>query len=329
MRGAPHMHSLICVYKDNIEAEDIDSVGTRQDAVKHLITRSISATLVNRPQHDESDLKGSDFDKEMQKQEEASYDFFPSKDYFTQDVHDCNTSIQKSDELDPRRVPFNGSLNYSRNLIIDSSTGAIENDTFTDTVVQTQYRRLQLANQMHECCFTCYKYCKKEEKRCRFNFPWERKITDTEKSVIHKDRDKKARVRIRAFPPRNNANLNATITDPLFVIAHGANHDLQYIDNTVGAAEYASSYAGKYEQPDAHLLRNSFLKKIANLAKDNATITDRQRLGAIANAILGATQVGAPQCCYFLLGLDFVISSRVTVSVNALKRKQLIHSKYH
>jgi len=319
MRGAPHMHSLICIFKDNIQPQDIDSSGERQNAVKDLITKTISAKLVNRPDCDDSDLKGSNFDKDCQRQEEKLYDFFPPRDYFLQGSNDSNVGIPKSDEEDPRRIPFDGSLNYLRALTIDPTNSTIENDIFADPVVQSRYRRLQIANQMHECCFTCYKYCRKGEKQCRFNFPWKSSVTDESKVIIHKDRDKKSRIRIRAFPPRNNANLNVTVTDPLFVIAHGANHDLQYIDNTVGAAEYASSYAGKYEQPDAHLIRNSFLKKLAYLAKDNAAITDRQRLGAVANAILGATQVGAPQCCYFLLGLEFVISSRATVSVNALK----------
>jgi hypothetical protein len=167
---------------------------------------------------------------------------------------------------------------------------------------------------------------------CRFNFPWLQDINNTTTTVICKDRDKKSRIRIRAFPPRNNAFLNVSVTDPILAIAHGGNHDLQYIGNAVGAAEYASSYAGKFEEPDAQSLRNSFIKKIAHLAESSAPITDRQRLSAVANAILGATQVGAPQCCYFLLGMDFVICSRQTIQVNTLKRMHIflqLHNKYH
>jgi len=318
------MHAMICIKKDGIDADDIDSPGQRQDLVKNIIANTITANLVERGHSDESDLKGDEYDKDIQMLEELDFDFSPSKDYFHNAHIICNGSQATEevtlDENDPRRLPFDESLNYRR-TIKTTMTGEILEDVFEDPRVQTQYRRLQLANQMHECCFTCFKYCQTNKKVCRFNFPWSRQTSDSSNAVIFKDRDKKSRIRIRAFPPRNNANLNVTAVDPLLVIAHGGNHDLQYVDNAFGAAEYASSYAGKYEEPDSKLLRNIFLKKLAHLAVLNAPVTDRQRLNAIANAIIESTHIGAPQCCYFLLGLDYVISSRSTIVVNTLTSK--------
>ena len=72
---------------------------------------------------------------------------------------------------------------------------------------------------------------------------------------------------------------------------------------------------------DGKQIRNSFVRKLAKLSEQQTPITDRQRLGAVSNAILTATQVGAPQVCYFLLQLAFVSSSRQSVSINTLKSK--------
>ena len=68
--------------------------------------------------------------------------------------------------------------------------------------------------------------------------------------MIVKDRDKRSRVRVSVLPQRNNAYLNGTCFHPLIAIAHGGNHDLQYIGNKVGAAKYFASYASKFEEPD-------------------------------------------------------------------------------
>lgn len=138
---------------------------------------------------------------------------------------------------------------------------------------------------------------------------------------IQKTRDKKNRIRINVLPQRNNANINGTAFDPLLVIAHGGNHDLQYIGNSVGAAEYVASYASKSEEPDKKMMTNLYSKKIACLESLNTHVTYREKLNAIGNAILGSSQVGSVQACYFLLGLKFFKSSRQVVNVNPLHRK--------
>ena len=84
---------------------------------------------------------------------------------------------------------------------------------------------------------------------CRFGFPWTSQDCVFGPLIV-KDRDKKSRVRVSVLPQRNNGFLNGTCFNPLIAIAHGGNHDLQYIGNTVGAAEYVASYASTCEEPD-------------------------------------------------------------------------------
>lgn len=91
---------------------------------------------------------------------EKEYNWNPQKDYFTDEFHPC-------------RIPFN----------------------FTDKNVHNQYRKLQVANQFHDCFGTCFKYCYGQEKVCRFGFPKPRDETLLE-PCIRKGRDKKSGIRI-------------------------------------------------------------------------------------------------------------------------------------
>ena len=63
--------------------------------------------------------------------------------------------------------------------------------------------------------------------------------------------------------------------DPLLTIAHGGNHDLQYIGNSVGAAEYVASYASKAEEPDEKMigcdLTSCIASLTANMKKEKST----------------------------------------------------------
>jgi hypothetical protein len=122
---------------------------------------------------------------------------------------------------------------------------------------------------------------------------------------------------MHVLPKRNNAFLNNTSKSPLLAIAHGANHDIKYIDTPYGSAQYCASYISKGESADFKLFRNVFSKKILYLE------TDRDYLKAVSNSLLEATAIGAVQACYVLLGLDFVISTRQVVNVNSLPRNIL------
>lgn len=293
MRGTPHVHSLVWIANDGITEETVDSdKSAEQQKVVNLIQNTVSAMLV-----DKVHLGVVGLDEETRNSEEKEYNWNPNRNYLQDKIHPC-------------RLPFDTTWDYSR-----TSSG-----DFSDNNVQNQYRGLQIGTQFHDCCSTCYKYCYGQQKTCRFGFPKQSDETLIQ-PCIQKQRDKKNRIRTNVLPQRNNANLNGTAFDPLFVIAHGGNHDLQYIGNSVGAAEYVASYASKSEEPDKKLMSNLYSKKIAYLESLNTHVTDREKLNAVGNAILGSSQVGSVQACYSLLGLKFVKSSRQVVNLNPLHRK--------
>jgi hypothetical protein len=300
MRGTPHVHFLVCVSneEDSITANYVSSDKDEHlQMVKDLIKQTVSATLMERVADDSQDLEGSDEDIKELRYNETLFDWNTRKDYFKDEVH-------------PSRLPFPHNWDFGRD----------DDGKLRDDKVKSHYRRIQLANQMHSCCFTCWKYC--SDCICRFGFPYiQGENNDTEDPYIQTDRDRKSRVRTRVNPPRNNANINVTYVDPLLTIAHGGNQDLQFILNLVGAAEYCGAYAAKVEAPDQERMTNLYNKKLSFLQQSGEGINDRQRLVAVANAIVGSTQVGSVQACYFLLGQPFVISSRRVINVNPLHRE--------
>jgi hypothetical protein len=292
---------LICISNsDGINENSVDSDDiAEQNKVKNFIKKIVSANLVGRV-----NVKTQDRCAEIVPDLETEYDWNPIRDYFKDGGHPC-------------RVPFDSTWNFGR--------GA--QGEFLDEIVQRHFRNLQIATQFHRCCFTCFKYCFKHREICRFGFPWCSEVCVFE-PIIRKDRDKKSRIRITVLPQRNNANLNGTLYDPLLTIAHGGNHDIQYIGNSVGAAEYVASYASKAEEPDKKMIGNIYAKKIAHLENLNSAVSDRQRLYAVGSAILGSSPVGSVQACYSLLGLKAVKSSRQVVNVNPLHRKYFANSSY-
>ena len=185
MRETPHVHSLVCIAHDGITSETAESSDPfAVENVKSLIKRTISAKLVPRHPTDIKDLPDIPADRILRQNEERDYNWSPHLGYF------C-------DATDPRRDVFDPRLNYYR----------LENSEFEDCQVQTRYRRLQLANQIHRCCFTCFKYITYGENVCRFHFPWEEgKLSSSTDITILTDRDKKKRVRLRLIPERNNAH---------------------------------------------------------------------------------------------------------------------------
>lgn len=302
MRGTPHVHSLVCIKHDGLTPKSVESEDNREiNALKNLIKKTISAKLINRCQTDVNELPKDINDQTQRRDEEKQYNWSPHKEYF-------------NDSSDPRRQTFNPLLNYNR-----TASGL-----FQDMAVQIQARRLQIANQIHKCCFTCFKYCKDSENVCRFCFPWQQNVNSMEDDVtLLTDRDKKGRVRVRVIPERNNANINSTFVSPLINCAHGGNSDIQFIMNTHGAAEYAAGYASKAEAPDHRKLQNIFTKAISNIQERTSMVTDCQRLAAAGNSVIGSTQVGAVQAMYMILGQDLVISSRNVINISPLQSKSI------
>lgn len=233
------------------------------------------------------------------------------------------------DDEDPRRLSFNPFLDYSRDV----------NGRFFDKRVQNLYRNLQIANQIHSCCHTCFKYCI-TARICRFGFP--RREAELRESLktqypetddpfatamargyIHVRSDASGRKRCIFVPPFNNAHINNHAFDPFLFIAQHANMDVKYMDNKSGTVEYICSYASKTEQPDFSKISNIYIKKMAGLTRNGRSITDLQKLNAVGNALIDSELVGAPQMCYFLIGLPLVIFSRSIERINSLQRNSI------
>jgi len=192
------------------------------------------------------------------------------------------------DANDPRRLPFDVSLDYS----LHSDGG------FADPRTQNLYRNYQLCNQIHDCNFTCFKYCPRgSEQICRSLYPRDLetlmpffrkqhpdvddeamlKVIAQESGFLRVTRDAKSRVRIGIMPPFNNAHLNAHMSDPLLFIAHHGNCDVKQIVNSNGMSQYVGSYISKSEKPEFRKISNIFLRKLNGLeAKLGAQASDLQ-----------------------------------------------------
>jgi len=281
LRGTPHSHNIVCVAHDGVGMHDVTSDDTlRQKAVKDIVEKTITSCLVDVSACDEIEENrvrcgnGHTFERD--------YNFVPELTYF-QDVDD------------PRREAFDPSIDYSRDDVTHM---------FNDSVTATKYRHHQLANQMHVCCFTCFKYEKKHgRKRCRFHFPFMYSVECNATRIV-RDTDRRNRLRIRVLPKRNNGNLNTCWLSALVPLAHGGNTDLQYISNTVGAAEYIASYISKAEESDHKLMKNILTRKLAQLANGTEFNGSKTRwLKSIGEAVLGSQEVS----CYL-----FIIIIRLT-----------------
>ena len=71
-------------------------------------------------------------------------------------------------------------------------------------------------------------------------------------------RDNAQRIRVKVHPIRNNANMSVHSPHPLLVCALRGNHDIQYICNKSGGAEYITKYISKAVQKQSYL--NVFFK---------------------------------------------------------------------
>ena len=140
---------MACVINDGILADFFDETDEEQ------ISNTVTACLEERPINCNKDLEFLDAEQQgIYSSTELDYFWTPPFD------HKHATSNYFQDNNDPRRDSFNPDLDYSRS------------DIFSSSETQSIYRRLQLANQIHQCCFTCFKYADKNglgEKVCRSN----------------------------------------------------------------------------------------------------------------------------------------------------------------
>jgi hypothetical protein len=126
---------------------------------------------------------------------ESEYLWRPERQVYFKDVdHPC-------------REPFNAS---DKVFDYDKSTGKIE-----DSQVQSLYRRLQIANQMHVCHKSCFKYCKTgQELICRYSFPKPVIASNLDTAMVVNGRDARGRIKVTVQPPRTNGHLNTCCVNP-------------------------------------------------------------------------------------------------------------------
>ena len=284
----------------------------RKEMAKEWVRRHVTAVLTPRASDPLTGLSLEDYSGELMQttEDETSYHWHPSRDYFP-------------DAVDPRRDSFVHDLSH-----MDFNVS--ERMEFASICTQRAYRRCQLANNIHHCCFTCFKYNPHwwKVQICRFCYEvakienCETQVTEVEQKVTKKR--KRARKRIQ--PPRNNGWLNVHIKSPLVVLGHGGNMDCQRIDNVSGAAEYIASYNTKQDEPDHRVIDNLYASKLAKLRLRGEAIEFQSHLRAAANAVISAQHIGTVQACYTLLKLPFVQSSRQVININCEKRIHMAKS---
>ena len=307
LRGTPHVHCLLAIIRDAIKASFIESENEEErKLVQEEVEKRISACLTPRVPGDCSDLQVLDMNDEEEilasLRAEEQFDWVPPKDPYT-------------DATDPRRKRFNclkPNWDYTQN----------SDGSFKCNALQAHYRRLQIATQMHRCGFSCWKYNRKGNKECRYNYPYKVSDVSSQYCVICTDRDKKHRIRVRALPPRNNGSLNPSPRHVAIHVLHGGNLDIQYISNMRGAVEYCACYVSKNDEADARQIAKIVIKKFSALI-ERGDFTKKSRMKAVANTIIDCTKIGAPQACYFLLQLKIVKSSRSVIPVNTLNRSDI------
>jgi len=286
-RGTMHEHDVIAV--KHKEGGPVITDATSKDQAKFQKVLDLVDATMTAQLEPLSELYSSDDEVDEGEKKEMRDEGF-AVDELCQGCSDGSEDDDEEDEED--KVPPEAQFRPSRkSFFVDrfhpcrgrfDVTFDYRRSAPRDKRARRKFRRLQLANQMHECRQTCWKY-DKTRRRCRFMYP-RKAIHKTAKRLFKKD--KKGRPRLRIEPRRNNVHLNAALDSLLFVSAHGGNHDLQYIDNEYGAVEYTTDYQNKPDSPDNVLMREILAKHMSYLATRETGHTLKDRLCAIATALV-------------------------------------------
>lgn len=122
---------------------------------------------------------------------------------------------------------------------------------------------------------------------------------------------------------RNNAFVNRHAAAPHVTKAWNANTDFQSINNQFGAGVYCTSYVSKAEDGDGGLVAKILAKNLSRFNALDGNCEKRLLIREVASAILTSSVVCAQQAMYVLLDLEFVSTSRNTVSINTLPRAKV------
>jgi hypothetical protein len=285
-KGTSHTHSLYCVRDTEYDDNYFSNVNEITEArMREIVDKAVTATLL-----------------QSQTISDFSWDWKPSKRF--------------DDAQEPQRRRFDPDMNYGWDDTSNCPTSAL---------VGLQMQELQTSAYMHECQYSCYKYCLHKPRRfwtCRHEYSVKHDVDfDNGTSFCHEsdhaqvlvDRDRKGRPRIRVLPSRNNANIAPCPKSPLMMLAAGANTNLQFLSNKFGAVEYTTGYLGKVDLPDTKIVINTIIKLLSVGDQRHQNV-----LKAILNGMSNGRHVCANEAAFYFLDNKIVKYSRPIKSVNPM-----------
>jgi hypothetical protein len=312
-KGRVHYHIMYSITRfldkddDNVYSEDPKVL----NKIKQFVADKISTILLERDVETDTthalNVVTNEIDTSVLVNE---------KDFMYQPKPEALFRHPECDKNDPRKMTFDETLDYRRD----------NNGKYVSKEVHKRYRNGQLGSFLHYCVNSCWKYNRKcGDKTCRHYFPHD--VCSLCATIIKTVTKRNNRERVRVMPARNNAHLQTTTTSALYHIAQSSNYDWQYMSESRGAAEYIASYVLKQEQPDSKIMQ-MIIQRMLRSKNENENLppTLKDYLRYVGDAIISSTRVGTAQACWFLLGLDYVKSSRKFVTVNTLPRGGLFQS---
>jgi len=169
LRGSPHSHNLICVLRFRNDDGSVIMTDVVVDKNKLIQGKAVeylqsiaTARLGKRQDEDNSDI-GVGPIADVKRKKERAYMFNVKRAEYFQDAmdpetsycHPCRTRMPRP-ELSADTI-----VDYSYRDGEVAAAGGARND------IAVTARRLKLANQMHCCQQSCFKYCKKGQKEVR------------------------------------------------------------------------------------------------------------------------------------------------------------------
>ena len=186
-----------------------------------------------------------------------------------------------------------------------------ENILNGSTESNRKLRKVVLATQLHRC----RTYCRKDDKTCRFLFPFP---IQERASVAKRSSDKNDSRQI-ALCPRNDSYLNST--HPLLTGMFRCNTDVTVITgNSIRESLYVCSYAVKSDKNP--VLDPKSLNYLRNIYEDD--MSERLLLSKISRASEGVRTVGAQEAIDNLLNRTLVLKSAKVENIfaNLLLRRR-------
>lgn len=174
---------------------------------------------------------------------------------------------------------------------------------------------------MHRCRKSCWKYCRKKLKKCRYNYPRPHNTENEIKAIAFTEKDFKTnKSKLRYYPQRNNANVNPSAKSSLINAAIRGNHDISLIDDDAALRAYVLKYVSKGDKAEFKDLKKMVSKQISQhiqkLPEGENDITLKKKLMVVSSVFLVGEQIGSVTAVWTLGNLPFVKSSLTALNVN-------------